>query len=36
MLGDFRGRRYSNDLFLRFEHLMSEGVPAVRKAHKIP
>ena len=36
MLGDFRGRRYSNDLFLRFERLMSERVPAVRKAHKTP
>jgi|SRR5215213_8443252 len=35
MLGDFRGRRNSKDLFLRFERLMSERVPAVRKAHMI-
>jgi len=36
MLDDIRGRRYSKGLFLRFERLMSERVPEVRKAHKIP
>ena len=36
MLGNIRGRRNSKDLFLRFERLMSERVPAARKAHKIP